>query len=239
MQNKIEKSAIIEPGAILGQGNYIGHFTYIGSNVILGDNNYVANHVNIGTFSQHSSQKYELNGYEEINSERKVKVGSNNVIREFVTIHLPTTTPQTQLGSDCYIMAYNHISHDSIISSNVILANNVQIGGHTKIHEFANIGLSTVVHQRSTIGAYSMVGMASVVNKDVLPFLTVAGNPIRLLGKINKWGMNRFGFSESEIEAINGYYFADKKNEFVNSIKFESCLNNFYKDSTRERILVK
>ena len=62
----------------------------------------------------------------------------------------------TIIGNNCYIMAYNHIAHDSVICNHVIMANNIQMGGYSIIHDYANIGLSSAIHQRSTIEAYAM-----------------------------------------------------------------------------------
>lgn len=206
MTNKIEKTAIIEPGVVLGSNNYIGHFAVIKSGTRIGDNNFIGHHTVVGELCQHSFNKHELNGFSpEDTHKREVIIGSGNVIREFTTVHMPTSTESTQINNNCYIMAYNHISHDTILFNNVILANNVQIGGHTVIHPFANIGLSSVIHQRSTIGAYAMVGMGSIVSKDIPPFVTAKGTPVREATKLNEWGLKRYGY-ENSLNAIMALY---------------------------------
>jgi UDP-N-acetylglucosamine acyltransferase len=53
------------------------------------------------------------------------------------------------------------------------------ICGHVKILKGANIGANAVIHQRSVIGHYAIVGMGSVVAKDVPPLAFVKGNPAR------------------------------------------------------------
>lgn len=239
MEDKIEKSAIIGENVKLGKNNYIGHNTIIKGNVSIGDNNYIGSNVIIGEFTQHSVNKYELNGYETIINDRSVKIGSKNVIREFTTIHQPMNTI-TVIKDNCYIMAYNHIPHDAIIENNVILANNIQIGGHTHIHEYANIGLSSVIHQKSTIGAYSMVGMGSVITKDILPFLTVIGSPAKSINKINEWGMKRYGITMEEIDFVNSIFWQNKysKNNLIAQENILSILSHFYNDSRRECISI-
>jgi UDP-N-acetylglucosamine acyltransferase len=206
MANRIESSAVIEEGVELGDNNYIGHFAVIRKHTRIGNNNFIGNHTVIGELCQHSVNKHELNGFKpEDEHKREVIIGSNNVIREFTTVHLPTTTEFTLISDNCYLMAYNHVSHDTILRNNVILANNTQIGGHTIIDEFANIGLSSIIHQRSTIGAFCMVGMGSIITKDIPPFLTVLGSPVKEGKKLNEWGLKRYGF-ESSIPAIQSYY---------------------------------
>ncbi len=204
--NRIEKTAIIESGVELGDNNYIGHYAVIKSGTTIGSNNFIGSHTVIGELCQHSFKKYEINGFsEEETHKREVIIGSNNVIREFTTVHMPTSTSFTRISNNCYIMAYNHISHDTTIYDNVILSNNTQIGGHTSILPYANVGLSSVVHQRSTIGSFAMIGMGSVINKDIPPFVTAFGAPIRNAAKLNEWGITRYGFEEN-IPGIKEYY---------------------------------
>ena len=236
---KIEQSAIIGDQVILGNNNYVGHNTIIKGKVIIGDNNYIGSNVIIGEFTQHSFNKYELNGYEPIIKNRKVKIGSKNVLREFTTVHQPINEI-TAIKDNCYIMAYNHIPHDAIIENNVILANNIQIGGHTYIHKHANIGLSSVIHQKTTIGAYSMVGMGSIITKDILPFLTVVGSPAKFNNKINEWGMMRYGINQEETDLVNSIYFNKKysKDDLLKQGEILSILSKFYNEHRRNCISI-
>lgn len=200
---KIEASAHIGPNVTLGKNNYVGHGAVIEGRVVIGDNNYIGNHCVIGVRAQNATHRYEIN--DELDCAETVIIGSNNVIREFTTVHRPMDT-ETRIGSYCYLMAYNHVSHDTQLADRVILANNVQIGGYTRIHSYANVGLSSVVHQLSTIGAHAMIGMGSIVSKDIPPFAMVMGNPVSFSGKINSIGLQRNGFSADEAAAIARFY---------------------------------
>lgn len=154
----------------------------------------------IGTPAQYTTSKFELNG--EVCG--GIRIGNRCVIREYSTIHQPSQNT-TQLEDDCYLMAYCHVSHDTVLRTGVALANNTQIGGFSEIQAFATVGLSAVIHQHSTIGAHTMVGMASVVTKDVPPFLKVLGSPLRLMG-VNSVGLQRTGFTEEVIRDIVASY---------------------------------
>ena len=139
--------------------------------------------------------------------------------------------------NNCYIMAYNHISHDTCLHNNVILANNIQIGGHTTIHEFANIGLSSVIHQRSTIGSYAMVGMGTIVTKDIPPFVTVVGTPAKEASKLNEWGLKRYLLGDY-IENITNYYNQEQPlDDLPQEIKVH--FKNFLEKSKRDNIKIK
>lgn len=169
-------------------------------NVRIGDGNWIGAHVTIGTPAQFSTKKFEFTGQ----PTTTISIGSRNVIREYCTVHF-ASVERTVIEDNCYLMAYNNVQHDSIIRSGVVLTNNVQMGGFSEIQEYANVGLSSVLHQFSTIGAHAMVGMGSVITKDVPPFSKVFGNPARLAG-INTVGMARNGFTDVDITAVRRLY---------------------------------
>ncbi len=192
--NRIHPTAVIEDSVQLGHGNVIGPYAVILGDVSIGDGNWIGPHVTIGSPAQFSTEKFELNGARVSG----ITIGNRNVIREYSTVHQPSRD-RTIIEDDCYLMAYTHVSHDTQICSRAVLANNVQIGGFSFVGDGANVGLSCVLHQFSTIGAYAMVGMGTVVSKDVPPFTKVYGAPPRISG-INEIGMKRSGFSSEDIE---------------------------------------
>jgi UDP-N-acetylglucosamine acyltransferase len=196
MANSIHPTAIVAPSVVLGDGNRIGPYVVIEGDVRIGDGNWIGPHVTIGTPAQYTTAKFELNG----GGASGITIGSRCVLREYVTVHQPSID-RTVVEDDCYFMAYCHISHDTVIRRGVNLANNTQISGYTEIQEMATVGLSVVIHQYSTIGAYAMVGMAAVVTKDIPPFSKAAGNPTRLMG-VNSVGLTRAGFAPELVARI-------------------------------------
>jgi UDP-N-acetylglucosamine acyltransferase len=86
-----------------------------------------------------------------------------------------------------------------------VLANGVTIAGHVEIGEWATIGGMTGVHQFVRIGEQTMIAGASVVLKDVPPFVTAARDPLSYAG-INSIGLKRRSFSEEEIRSIEDIY---------------------------------
>lgn len=90
---------------------------------------------------------------------------------------------QTIVGINSYVMKHSHIGHDAAIADHVTVSCGAKIGGHTEIGHHANIGLNAVIHQRQKIGEGCMIGMGSVVTKDLYcgPFGVYVGNPARFL----------------------------------------------------------
>ena len=194
--NFLHSSTVIGPDVVLGKGNIVGPFAVIVGNVEIGDDNWFGPHVTIGTAAQYAKERYE---HKETGF-LPIRIGDHNTLREYTTVHEPSTHA-TQIEDDCYLMAYSHVSHDTVIRSKVTLTNGVQIGGFTEIQYGATIGLLTTIHQFTTVGAFSMVGMSSVVAKDLPPFLKWTGNPARCKG-VNTVGLARSGFSGEVIDAL-------------------------------------
>jgi UDP-N-acetylglucosamine acyltransferase len=220
---RLHPTAIVEDGAELGADVEIGPFCVVGPNVTLGDgvrllsHAVVTGHTTIGErcvlhpFSalggppQHSAYKGE---------ETRLTVGSNNIIRENVTMHAGTVGAHgvTLVGSNGMFMANSHIAHDCVVGDNVILANGCQVGGHVEIADFVFLGGLSAVHQFTRIGRYSFAGGVAAVTKDVIPFGSVWGNPAHLEG-LNLVGLRRRGFSRETINHLRAAYrllFADE-----------------------------
>ena len=65
--------------------------------------------------------------------------------------------------------------------------------------------MNTVVHQRRVIGPGAMVGMGSVVTRDVPPFAKAYGNPCRVHG-VNAVGMSRGGLPQEAVDFVSAAY---------------------------------
>lgn len=118
----------------------------------------------------------------------EVIIGKDCIISDHSIITHGTTTKGTMLGDRIYLLSRAHISHDCHLSDGITMAHNTVLGGHVTVHEGATFGIGTTVHQHTTIGAYAMLGMNSVIAKDVPPFALVAGNP----ASFKRWNTHQF-----------------------------------------------
>ena len=193
--NHIHQTAIIDPSVSLGIGNYIGPYTVIGPDVRIGDRNRIEGQCSIGQPAEHV---HYFTGH----WAKGVVIGSDNVIREFTTINSGTEIV-TQMGNYCIMLRGSHLSHDSVIEDKVTLSCNVLLGGHSYVMEGANLGLGAITHQRSIIGAYTLVGMGAVVTKkvQVKPGSIYVGNPARWL-KMNDVGLKRNGVTDERLREL-------------------------------------
>lgn len=202
MPNRIHPTAIIGTGVELGTENVIGPYAVVLGPCRIGDGNWIAPHVSIGGPAEYRGGDHPV-GWESELTPNGVDIGDRNVVREFVTIN-GGLDERTLVGSDCYIMSGSHVGHDCALEDGVTITSAVRLAGHCRIWTRANLGMGTVVHQRTEVGPGAMVGMQSMVRRDVGPFVMTFGVPARPMG-INTLGLQRWGCDESTITALEAH----------------------------------
>ncbi len=212
----IHPQAIIDSSAKISDDVSIGPFTVIGANVEIGSGTVISSHVVINgpikigkdnrifQFASVGEKPQDLKFKDE---PTELIVGDRNTIREYVTLHrgTPGGGGVTQIGNDNFFMASSHVAHDCVIGNNIIMANATALAGHVTIEDHVILGGYTTVHQFTRIGAHAFTGFSTAIDRDVLPFFTVAGNRARAIG-INKEGLKRRGFSPETIRALQGAF---------------------------------
>lgn len=185
--SRIHPTALIHASVELGRNVHVGAYTVIHANVTIGDDTFIASHVSIGEEAEHSSDKYELHPRGVC---PPVRIGTNVVIREFVTVNRPIKDV-TLIEDDVYIMARVHVGHDCRIGEWAVLSNNAILSGWTRVLRGANIGICVATHQFTTIGQYAMIAANATVVKDVPPLAKFI--PGKELGMnsyaVTKWGL--------------------------------------------------
>lgn len=215
MSIEIHETAIVSETAVIADNVKIGPYCTIGAQVSIGTGTILESHVvldgdtRIGT-NNHINSFVSIGKMPQdidyLNEHTKIIIGNNNKIREFVTIHRGTEDKfETKIGDNCLIMAYVHIGNDCIIENNCILGNNVTLTGHITVGEYAIISALTPVYENIRVGKHAMVGGASYVFQDVLPFELAEGIKAKPI-YINIVGLRRRGFSEEEIKNLKNAY---------------------------------
>lgn len=206
----IHKTAVIHKNAKIGEGVKIGPFAVIGEHVIIGNNTEIDSHVCLSWSEIRDnckiSQGAVLGGSPQVLKHKDcpsyVKIGRNNIIREFVTIHRSMKeNGATLIGDDNYLMAYAHIAHDCQIGNETIITSYAGLSGHVIVEDKAVIGGAAGVHQFVRIGRLSMVGGMSRVVKDVPPYCLVEGNPAEPKG-LNVVGLRRNRIAQDKREDL-------------------------------------
>jgi UDP-N-acetylglucosamine acyltransferase len=186
---RIGPYVVIEGPVEVRSGTEIQSHAVISGQVYIGKNNSIGNGAIIGSFPQDLRfDPRAISG---------VRIGDNNVIREYSTIHRGAKEgSNTSLGTNNLLMVEAHLGHDSTVGNNVILANNTSLGGYAEIHDRVFIGGGSVIHQFTRIGAVSLLQGCSAVSKDIPPFTISAGK--NSVSALNIIGLRRAGFTASQ-----------------------------------------
>ncbi len=212
----IHPTAQIDPSARLGANVSVGAFSLIGPNVEIGDGTWIGPHVVIEgpTRIGRDNRIWQFASIGAAPQDKKfhgedslLEIGDRNVIREFVTFNRGTADGGgvTRIGNDNWMMAYVHIAHDSIVGNHTIFANAASLAGHVIVDDWVILGGFTLVHQFCQVGAHAFTSMGSIINRDVPPYVTVAGTFAEPKG-INAEGLRRRGFDSERIMSIRRAY---------------------------------
>ncbi|MGD9401407.1 MAG: acyl-ACP--UDP-N-acetylglucosamine O-acyltransferase [bacterium] len=211
----IHATAVIDPRAELGEGVSVGPYTVIGPDVRIGPRTAIGSHCVLEGWTEigadcritHSvclgqePQDVKYGG-----EETYVRIGSGNLIREYTSVHRATGEGnETRIGDDNFIMAYVHVAHNCTVENGTVIASFTALAGHVTVEDHARISGVIPVHQFVRIGRHSMVGGGSRVPKDILPYVKVAGNPLRVSG-LNTIGLRRAGFDPETMKVLREAY---------------------------------
>jgi UDP-N-acetylglucosamine acyltransferase len=237
----IHPTALVNPEAKLGENIIVGPFALIESDVEIGDDCIIGPHAVIYNGARLGNRVKIFQGASIANLPQDLKfggektlliIGDDTVIREFATLHRGTLeTGKSQVGKNCLLMAYSHIPHDCSVGDNCIIANSVQIGGHSHIEDWVIIGGLAGLHQFSRVGEHSMIAGAAKITQDVPPYILAAHNPAEFNG-LNVIGLRRRGFKAEDIQILKeayGYLYSKSLNVSQAVEVIESKLgNNIY-----------
>ncbi len=200
----IHETAIIDPTARIAKNVEIGPWTVIGPDVEIDEGTWIGPHVVIegSTKIGKDNKIFQFASIGAMSQDKKFKgertfleIGDRNVIREFCTFNRGTALDsKTVIGNDNLFMAYVHIAHDCVIGNHTIFANNATLAGHVIVEDHVILGGFSGASQFCRIGAHAFLTMGTMVDKDVPPFVKVAGFIAKPFG-LNIVGMKRRGFA--------------------------------------------
>lgn len=214
----IHATAIIDETATVADDCEVGPYSIIGAEVELGEGSVIGPHVvikgptKIGKncrIFQFASIGEDPQDLKYAGERTELHLGDNNIVREYATINRGTIGggALTKIGSNNLFMAYIHVAHDCQIGDHTVFANGASLAGHVCVGDHAILAGFACVHQFCTVGEHAFVGLNSVANRDVPPFMMVVGNYAEARG-INKNGLRRRDFSEDAIGALHRAYLA-------------------------------
>ncbi len=102
-------------------------------------------------------------------------------------------TGDSQIGDHFHCNIYSYVAHDCRIGDFVTFAPRVSCNGRVEIEDYAYVGTGAVLKQGTHekplhIGRGAVIGMGSVVTKDVPDGAVVVGNPAKVIRTLNLSG---------------------------------------------------
>ena len=185
---------VIEAGVHVGSGCQIESHVTLRTGTSIGERNIIGEGSVLGGDPQ--DRKYD-------GTKTFLKIGSDNVIREYVTMHRAAGEGKaTTVGDHNYIMANCHLGHNVAVHNYVTIANSTGISGHCTIEDYANIGGMTGIHQFCRVGRVAMIGGFTKISRDAPPFLVTDGLEQNVLD-INAIGLRRLGITPDRRLALH------------------------------------
>lgn len=154
----IDASAHVNNGAKIGQGTKVWINSQIRENVSIGENCIISKDVYI---------------------DAEVSIGNRCKIQNSVSVYQGVT-----IGNDVFVGPNVSFTNDKVPRA---FNTDWQIT-ETIVENGASLGANATIVCGVNIGEYAMVAAGAVVTKDVPPYTLVAGNPARIITKIDKAG---------------------------------------------------
>ena len=183
----VAANVFIGPFCTIGEGVEIGEGTVIHAGVHIYDQVRIARNVTIhsGSIIGADGFGYERNQFGELEKfphlggvviEDNVEIGANTCVDR-------GTLGDTRICQGARIDNLVHVAHNVYIGEHAAVIAHAMIGGGTHIGHSAWVAPSACLRDRITIGDKAVVGLASLVTKDVPGGVTVLGAPARELSE--------------------------------------------------------
>ena len=183
---------VVEGPVKIGRGTRVmPHATLMGDTEI-GEQNEIHPGVVLGDAPQDTAYQGEVS---------YLKIGSRNIIREYVQIHRGTKPGSaTVIGNQNYIMAGAHVGHNCTLGNQIVMANGALLGGYVEVSDQVFISAHCLVHQFVRVGALSLMRGLSGTSRDVPPYSIIDWQ--HTVRGVNVVGLKRAGFDEKRIREI-------------------------------------
>lgn len=155
--------AQIGPGTFLGAGVHVGRSSTIGANCSIGQSGFGYERDKAGTPQQ-------MPHFGTVRIGNNVDIGSNTAIDR-------GTLGDTEIKDFAKIDNLVHVAHNCVVEESALVTAGVVLCGGVHVGRQAWIAPNSIIREQSRVGAGAMVGMGSVVTRDVPPGVTVFGNP--------------------------------------------------------------
>jgi UDP-3-O-[3-hydroxymyristoyl] glucosamine N-acyltransferase len=205
VKSGIHPTAVISKKASIGHGVCVGPYSYIaeceiGSGTVIDGHVHIYNRTRIGknvivhagvvigaeAVGFERDEKGEWVKFPQISGvviEDNVEVGANSVVCR-------GSLSDTIIGKGTKVDNLVRVGHGVVIGRHCIVIAGAIICGSVKIGDYTWIGPLSCIRENIRVGNKVLVGMGSVVQKDIGDNLVVSGSPARPIGKNTSLGFD-------------------------------------------------
>ncbi|MDA9586551.1 hypothetical protein N9R97_05690 [Amylibacter sp.] len=178
---RIAETAILEEGVSIGQNTIIEHNVVIHKNTSIGQNCIIRSNTVIG--AQGFGFEKENNGsWIRFPHFGRVIIGNDVEIGALNSVCVGTLD-NTIIGAGVKTDNLVHIAHNCNIGKNCILTACTELSGGVFLGENVWVGPNSSIKEKVLIGMNSLIGIGSVVRKNVDENSVVSGSPARFIKK--------------------------------------------------------
>ncbi len=240
----IHPTAVIAPGACLADDVEVGPYVIIEDHVSIGSGTKIMAHavvrgyttigernqIHMGAVIGHDPQDVAFDP----DAESYVRIGNENSIREYCTIHRGTKHGSaTCIGDNNFLMVNVHVAHNVQIGNRVVIANNTMLAGHVNVADRVFMSGAVAVHQFCSIGSLAMISGQSGFSQNVPPFvIALERNSVEGLNLV---GLRRAGVSPEALRELKEAYSLLYRTGLLRAEaveRMQAC--NFTSDEARE-----
>lgn len=105
-------------------------------------------------------------------------IGDGSIVAPFVSIQ-----SMAVIGQNVSINTQAIIGHDVHVDDGAVISSQVNLGGASVVESNAYIGMGALVLEKIRVGCWAIIGMGSLVYKDIPDEMIALGNPARVARK--------------------------------------------------------
>jgi acetyltransferase EpsM len=109
-----------------------------------------------------------------------VRLGAGSYVGPYAVVeHGTKIGPHACLRSGCYV------GHDVTAQEHIFIGTNASVLGRSRLGQGAYVAANAACREGTSLGRYSVVGLAAAVVSDIPDFSVVAGSPARIIGHVD------------------------------------------------------
>jgi UDP-3-O-[3-hydroxymyristoyl] glucosamine N-acyltransferase len=183
-KSSIGENCLIHPSAQIDCGVIIGNNVSIGPNTVIRSGSIISDDVYIGCNTTIGSEGFQIikiyGNHKNVKHVGGVKIGKGTYIGDNCCVCNSLFETNSMIGQNTRVDNLVHIAHNVIIGNNVVLTAGVVLCGSTYIKDSVWVGVNTSVLNNVTLGESSLIGIGSVVLKDVPANKIAYGVPAKI-----------------------------------------------------------